>query len=205
MLLFQPESSQYRLRVCQHPSGPCFSLALILPTGCEQAVVPPLRGQQTRLRAMKHRRYWRGERGQLPNDWIQLFSSARNPGSSFCSGSALLPPHDGIRGARPSNLTVRDPLQEAFARGVADWPVPSSRLRRPRRNQGDATSCAVASFAFSTPVSNRLPETLIRRMIAASLRATPRGVAAAGEWRLWTPWPISRAIRQLTDLSSVLC
>jgi hypothetical protein len=103
------------------------------------------------------------------------YSFRRNhiPGSCFCSGSgiAAAPGWDGIRGfGRPISLRVIH--SERFTGGVSDWSIPSSRLRSCGVEAEAGAGYAVANPGLSTPVLNSLPETHMRCMITASLRAT---------------------------------
>jgi hypothetical protein len=85
-------------------------------------------------------------------------------------GLALPLPQDGIRGfGRPISLRVihsRECSQGAV--GLADPIVQVAVVR----SGAEAAAYAAAIFGFSTPVSNSLPETHMRCMITASLRAT---------------------------------
>jgi hypothetical protein len=86
-------------------------------------------------------------------------------------GPALLLPQDGIRGfGRPISLRVIH--SERFTGGVSDWSIPSSRLRSCGVEAEAGAGYAVANPGLSTPVLNSLPETHMRCMITASLRAT---------------------------------
>jgi hypothetical protein len=61
-----------------------------------------------------------GRIGALPN---------HTPGSCFCTGSGIATAPGWDMRVRPSNLAARVPPQVAFAGIVAEWPLPSSRLR----------------------------------------------------------------------------